>query len=347
MAGRRNAGFTLVEVLVVMAIISVLMGFGIGMYQSLASLGKAGQARNTILETIKSVQASSMTRNAALVVDPVNTRVYGLEFVTVASCNFEPADDPDAEAAGTVIGLGYKSGAVLGEHELSPFPYGHTGGAIGFRSAGIVNFGNYADYDLVEGVTLRIWIFPTQNVGMDLIRKGESYGLSLKRGPGGPLVEGFLKLGSLDEPGGGSVERFTVADHPLLLNRWNGIVMKYDRNLITVAIDSFGRGAVERFRKAGETRPILPDPDADLTVGGSRGGVIGRVDDMMVAGIIAGDVRQMPGEVGIEGTEVRTIYFREGKLDPEYHQSPETIVLLYEGMPTPLTIGLLGNIIEK
>jgi len=339
----KSAGFTLIEVLVVMAIISVLMGFGIGMYQSLSGLGKATQARNTIIETIQTVKGSSMKLEAALVVDPEGNLVYGLEFGTVASCNFEVPTDPDADTT-RIQGLSYKEGANTGG-ELKPYPFGHTGGGIEFSAGGEVNFANYADYDLVEGVTMKIWVYPTANVTADLIRKGNSYGMRLKRGPGAPIVEGFLALGEMtDENGvvGAGKERFDTGKYALKLNRWNGIELQYDRNTISISIDVYGRGAVERFVKRDERRPIEPDLEADLIVGSPQ--FQGRMDDLQVLGIIAGTTRRLPSDVAIEGDKVRTIFFKGGKLDPRYHQAPETIVLIYEGVPKPITIGLLGNI---
>jgi prepilin-type N-terminal cleavage/methylation domain-containing protein len=338
-----SAGFTLIEILVVMAIISMLMGFGIGMYQSLSSLGKGTQARNTIIETMQAVKGSSMKGDAALVVDPVGNRVYGLEFGTVASCNFEPPTDPAADR--TVIqGISYKVGRNTGG-ELKPFPFGRTGGGIEFAAGGQVNFANFADYDLVEGVTLEIWVYPTTNLTGDLITKGKSYGLRLKRGPGAPIVEGFISLGEMTTENGvvgASTERFNTGTHTLQLNRWNGIRMKYDRNTIAISIDAYGRGAVERFVKRDERRPIEPDVDADLIVGSPQ--FQGRMDDFKVMGIIAGDSRKLPSDVQIEGDKVRTIFFQGGKLDPRHHQAPEAIVLVFEGVPRPITIGLLGNI---
>lgn len=339
----KSAGFTLIEVLVVMAIISVLMGFGIGMYQSLSALGKATQARNTIVETMQAVKGSSLKMEAALVIDPLGNRVYGLEFGTVASCNFEPPVDPKADLT-RIQGLSYKEGANNGG-ELKPYPFGHTGGGIEFRAGGDVDFGNFADYDLVEGVTISLWVYPTANVTADLVTKGKSYGLRLKRGQGAPSVEGFLALGEMtDENGvvGGGKERFDTGTYTLKLNRWNGVELKYDRNTISISIDAYGRGAVERFVKRDEKRPIEPDLPARLIVASPQ--FQGRLDDLKVMGIISGDVRRLPDDVVIEGDKVRTIFFKDGKLDPRFHQAPETIVLIYEGVPRPITIGLLGNI---
>ena len=61
---KRQTGFTLIEILVVMAVISILMGFGIGMYQGLSSLGQATQARATVIETVEAVQRSSLGSRA-------------------------------------------------------------------------------------------------------------------------------------------------------------------------------------------------------------------------------------------------------------------------------------------
>ena len=89
-----------------MAIISVLMGFGIGMFINLSSAGKADQAQSTILETIHAVKNSSRGYGAALVIDPEQNLVYGLEFRTVLSSNFEADLDDDGSG---IVGIGYKA----------------------------------------------------------------------------------------------------------------------------------------------------------------------------------------------------------------------------------------------
>jgi prepilin-type N-terminal cleavage/methylation domain-containing protein len=360
---REERGFSLIEVMVVMAIISVLMGFGIGMYRRLASVGAAEQARNTIVDTIAQVKTSSHSFPSALVVDPATQVVYGLEFRTVQNCNFEEAENSE------IVGLAHKFGKFLGDGALQPFPWGHTGGAAVFERGGTINFGNYPDYDLMEGVSIDVWVYPTENMAMGILEKGDSYGLRLQRGNGGPVVEAFLRLAP---PGQkktaltrSTVQTFRVRDHPLLLNRWNRIIFSYDRTATTIAIDSFGRGAVERLRMleadSADTAPddesaeemalrlsgrlIVPATDDDMLVGNEPGPLIGRIDDLKVAGILSGLHRPLPDDVVLRGG-IRKIRFRDGKLDPAYHRAPETIVIEYQGVETSITIGTLGNIID-
>jgi hypothetical protein len=338
----------MVEILVVMAIISVLMGFGIGMFQSLGAGGKFAQADGTVRGTIRAVRFSSQSWPAALVVDSAQNLVYGLEFRTVASCSFEAPVGDDTTPG--VIGLSYKHGTIRGDGVLKPYPFGHTGGGLGFESGGTVDFGNFSEYDLVEGVSLSLWVYPTVNGQMDLVRKGASYGIRLRRGPGAPIVEGFLNLAEeADGQARPSRQNFLLPDFPLTLNRWHRVVLNYDRTAMTISIDSFGRGPLLRLRQA-ETRRIVPDREAPLTVGGDDGPVVGRVDDMIVAGILAGADRPLPTEVtikprGLKG-EVKTwqLRFRDGKLDPEFHRAEEDITLLFGGREFEIRVNLMGEI---
>jgi hypothetical protein len=319
------------------------------MFQSLGRGAKETQARNSVLETIQAVKVSSLAWPSALVVDPLGNQVYGLEFRTVASCSFEPpvGEEPSAQ----VVGLSYKHGLISGDGILRPYPFGHTGGAIGFTTGGSVDFGNFTEYDLVEGVHISVWVYPLENMGMSLVSKGDSWGVKLQRGGGGPVVSAFLSLADVVEGQAPreSTQTFTAGDYPLVLNRWNRVVFSYDRTVATIAIDSFGRGALERFRQK-EERRLFPDRDASLVVGGGDGPIVGRIDDLLVAGILAGQSKVMPPEVGIkprpgpEGSKPWQIRFRDGKLDADFHREPQTVTLVFGGREYPITIGMMGNI---
>jgi prepilin-type N-terminal cleavage/methylation domain-containing protein len=362
---KRAGGFTLMEILVVMALISVLMGLGIGMYRSMSSLGKGAQARNTLVETIQMVKVSSWSWPAELVVDPAGNRVYGREFRTFASCNFEPSTAEGADPA-DIIGVGVKNGRILGDGILEGFPSGHTGGGLVLELGG-ADFGNYADYDVTHGVSLDISVYPTQNRDMFLVRKGKSYGLMLDQASGdsGPVVVGYLSLGTVEDLRKNRVNepvRFRVDDYPLMLNRWNRIVMNYERSRVTIAIDSWDRGPVPRLSvEEKEERYILPDRNEHLLVGdGGRRGITGRVDDLKMAGIFPGELRSFPEEITVAwidpqreagkqevSDEILRVRFLNGKLDPAYHQSEVSFLLKYKGEAQKLTIGLLGNILVK
>jgi hypothetical protein len=225
-------------------------------------------------------------------------------------------------------------------------------------TGGSMDFGNMPDYDLVEGVSIDVWVFPTDpNRPMTLVSKGESYGIRLKGGRSGPVVECYLRLAedkdNITKSRGAEV-RFEVPEYPLVLNRWNRIVFSYARSGASIAIDSWGTGAVERYPNATtkkeeleESRRILPDDDANLVVGGAGNLVLGRVDDLKVAGIIAGTRLPLPERVTLVGDKVRRIRFRNGRLDPDFHRGEETITILYEDIPSEITIGVLGNILRK
>jgi hypothetical protein len=163
------------------------------------------------------------------------------------------------------------------------------------------------------------------------------------------VVVGFLGLVDTGKDGKSrraAKEKYEVHKYPLVMNRWNRIVMNYDRLWVSISVDSYGHGAVKRLEKV-EGRPIYVDEEANLVIGGKDGLFVGRVDDMKVAGILSGEPESLPDEVEVEGKQRRIIHFLDGKLDPKYHSVSQEIVLVYEGVPSLITIGMLGNILMK
>lgn len=338
------------ELLVVMAILSLLMGFGIGMFQRLTALGRSEQAESAVLDLVRQAKDSSRSWPSALVLEPGKAeergRAFGLVFRPIQMSNFEPPAGEDAEAGASVHGYERRDGAVSGDGRPMPRPAGRFAGCYVFEHGGKIDFGNYSDYDLREGVSVRVWVYPTKNRSMVVLGKGQSYGIALERGTGGPFVDAWLTLADPDDPrGSGERIRFRVPDHPLVLNRWNGIEFHYDRTAVVVGIDSYGRGTVERLRTA-ETRAILPDAEASLCVGSDSAPFTGRIDDLVVSGILSGDPVVMPDQVSLLG-ERRTIRFLDGKLDPAFHRGPETIAFEYNGVESAIVIEMLGAITRR
>ena len=361
---RRSSGVTLIELMVVLALMAVLMGLGVSMYTNLGKQGVFTATVARVLSTLNRVRNSSMTHPAALQVNAGDidkgeeNSIRGVEYVNMFSSQCEPTEE------------GVLQGALDRNGSLPPtasFREGIIGRAL-FLDGGAVDCGDYPAMDATEGVSVDLWVYPTGLTGGTLVRRGEGLGLSLTRqveGMGIRLELGFRSpppaAAAGAAPGAGSSatsasdptesRTFDVRGVSVPANRWTRIIATYDKSKVEKNVQVFvdlGRGPVERFSQR-EKNPLAPSRKSHLYLGGGGGdgaAFRGGIDDLRIEGILGEAFEPFPAQVKVLGPS-RKVFFAGGKLDQTHHSLAETIVIQYGRREKTILIGLEGNIVNK
>jgi hypothetical protein len=207
---------------------------------------------------------------------------------------------------------------------------GRVGGALRL-AGGRVDCGTYAPYDVTDGLTIELWMKPTEALGRaDLVTKGDA--ISLR-------VEGSNRIvASATVKGEHGPEKISVAATvpAMRIDQWTGVRLTYDRTRLTISTDA-GLGFVERGSKD-ETRSLVPAPESALGVGGFTG----LLDDFRFAGVHSTEPVPMPAGVKVVGEKPIVVYFRDGRLDPARHMGSQRLAMEFAGRRTTLEIAVNG-----
>jgi prepilin-type N-terminal cleavage/methylation domain-containing protein len=330
---RHQAGFTLMELMVTMAIAASLMGLGAGIFLSMGKRTAGDNALASVSGLLINVRNASSRFPAAIRIDPTTDghvgTVTGMAQEVRQELHFDPRTIEGRSEPLTPWGIEGRDCDANGATVETT--HGRVGGALRL-AGGTVNCRRYAAYDVTDGLTVELWIKPDNLSSADLVTKGDALTVRL---------EGSRRIG---------VKVTVQSDHgpepitescevPLIrTDRWTGVRVSYDRNELSIWTDD-GFGFAKRGAKV-EHRPLAPAPDADLQVGGYSG----LLDDFRFAGVHSELPLRMPAEVTLLGDKPKTIYFVGGQLDPAIHRGSETISLRFAGRITSLEISNNGRL---
>jgi prepilin-type N-terminal cleavage/methylation domain-containing protein len=328
---RRRAGYTLMELLVSLTLAAVLLGLGAGAFLQLGKRTAYQQALADGAGLVNKVRNASVRFPAALVTDPEARTMYGRTEQVLQELRFEPRPgEGDEIVFGNGIN-GLEVDASLGQLVERG---GRVGG--GLRVSGsAVDCRDYAAYDVIDGISLEVWVQPERLTACTLIDKGNHFAVRFMPSRGGARVEARV---GVDDKGMRDEAALTAEIPAVAEGEWVGIFVGYDRKALTISTDH-GFGPVER-KSIPETRPMKPDTDANLRVGADFLGVI---DDFRFGGVTTEDPIMLAQDVELDGPG-RTIHFRGGKLDGRLHPGVESIRLRSGPQVTVLEIGQSGTV---
>jgi type II secretory pathway pseudopilin PulG len=358
---------TLVEILVVMAVIAVLFGVGTGVFMGLTSVGRREATQQELLNLLRKARTSALGEERAYVVfEDQGTTARGVIQMPVGKWDFEDLD-------GVMTTGGDRKDAEVHNGVLDE--NGRDGSAMAL-TGGWIDCGNYPDYDATDGLSVEICIKPTQTSrSMTLLQKGRSWRLWLEPGDLGMVASASLLVG---RPGSSQVQVHLSGDEvPIPAGAWSEISFSYDRSLVSLRVngtevaripehrefaegddeeDEWGRdegdGAEgEEEPEERETRPIVPDKPRNLTIGSSDSPIDGLVDTVRVTGVLSGDVVRLPDGVKIE-CESESIHFYNGRLDHQYHAGPVAFLMRWgdrkgRKVTSEMEVGLNGIPVTK
>lgn len=324
---RREHGFTLMELMVTMAIAASLMGLGAGLFMSMGKRTATENALSGISSLVVNVRNQSSRFPAMLVVDPPAGTVQGMSQEVRQELHFDPRAVPGSPTAVVAQGIEGRDCDFVG-NRVDPTA-GRVGGALRLEG-GRVDCGKYPAYDVTDGMTVELWMKLDSIGSAELIRKGDA--LSVRLESGGVIT---AKVAVQDERGSEKVSA-TAQVPGIVRGRWFGVRVAYDRTELTIATD-LGFGWVVRGRKA-ESRRLEPSREDNLVIGGFAG----FLDDFRFAGVHSAEPITMPPGVKIVGDKPYVIHFVGGRLDNAVHLGVQRVAIESSGRRTTLEIASNG-----
>ena len=345
---RSDRGLTLIEMLVVMAILAVLLGGGIGAFLALTTSGVLPTTQSRFASVVAMGRRSADGSQTATVVietvgvgDETRSQIRGLIQKESGIWHFEEIG-PEGTA-----GAFRKNAKVEGPAKVV---VGKVGNALELAGA-TIDCGQYADFDLTDGIFVETWIRPSEPVEMTIAEKRGSWRFWLQ--PAGEdrfHVYLQLRLAGLTGRGTESLPVLVSEQPTVRVGRWSEVSFSYDGVRALVHVDRIERAI----------HPARPDPDAPavpvkrrtlavarksgLPFGSSDAPLHAALDEARIAGVLSEDVWPVPREITIDPVE---IHFKNRKLDGEFHAGPVKVVFRRGRQVREMEVGLSGMVTRR
>lgn len=330
---RRSRGFSLLELMVTMALATMLIGMGAGVYMKMGRRTAATQAMASVNQMIVRAKNSSSKFPAAIVCDTEEQQIQAYAEDVVQELHFEPR----ATDSGPYVPMGIEGrdcNVAAGEPVETG---GRTGGGLRLNG-GSIDCGRFAAYDVDQGINAEVWLRPASSPKCELVAKGETF---LVRIEGTASYSRLTVRMNVRDVAGTEDRVERVVNIPTIRpDEWVGIRVSYDRSELVTATNDGGYGFVVRDRWK-ESRRLAVDPSAPLVVANGFSGI---VDDVRIGGVRSADPLQLPQGVTFWGANP-PVRFADGRLDPAVHAGPARIAIRSEDTISTFVIGQNGTVL--
>lgn len=355
-AARRPAGFTFLELLIVMGLLAVLLGLGIGFIVNVGRQAQSEQAAATVVDAAFRCQNMSAGQKRATMeirkegADEAWYVVTGVQR-PVLTANFEAArkttdGKSDPMTAWLVNVAGDVASAGVGGN-VTADPDGQAGSAALFSSGGTLDFGNRAAFAVTHGLDVDVWVKPAAGSSsrMTILRADASgeelWTLLLQRGQGSGGPDAYkveLRLRLLSEKDTGSSppmqDDYVTVEACVAASRWSQVRATFDGRDASIRVNGVER-TLETPRRAKDASPegkrfvVPPSGAAHLQASHSGGPFVGSMDTLQVSGVFRTDedVRRLGAGMALKRNPTGPIrlHFANGRLDPMYHAWDEIL----------------------
>jgi hypothetical protein len=332
---RAAAAFTLIELLLVMALMALILGVGVGLFAKLNLGDRVGVA--LVQDALRSAHNFSVARAApARVRIDAKTGELRIEgMLVVGTWHFE------SEPIRGAFGL---EGTMFGGRIVDDGFQGHALSFVGEPPRSKVEIPVQTDpaWDLRDGFALRCALRPHGKLGEGggaVLAVGESLGLETTAAGG---VRAWIAAQVNDERGdvrrGG---RIPVEAPPGTLEpeRWSVVEIQYDRRTLRLLVD----GAIAA--EVDETAPVWK-LDGPLVLSPSASAWPGAIDSLSVSAVAAREESRLPrGVTFAAGTPAEIVFAPGGGLDRDVHKEAVRLALdLEDGRQVQVHVNLFGTV---
>jgi prepilin-type N-terminal cleavage/methylation domain-containing protein len=327
----KSSGMTLLELLLVMAILGIVLGAGVGIFASL-DYGRR-QARGFVKNVLRAAQNSAIARQATarVHIDQARGVITSEAMEIVGTWRFERKSLEGVSGLGGTVsgGVLFVEDGFLGDGLYLP-------GAAGAEAE--IPIQTDPAFDFRAGFSLECALRRTGEGGGKAVVVGEVAGIDVLND--GRLRGWFMPavMEQGEERQGG---RVLVESEPGLAvpDRWVRVKLAYDRSNLTLTVDGVPVAAHD------ETAPVwaIRKP---LVLSGKDHPFKGTLVDLVIACVVSSDEVPLPDTVRFAPETPADVWFAPGGgLDPLRHPSPVVLTLEYEdGGRESLLVGAYGTV---
>lgn len=333
------AGFTLTELLAVMAILALLMGMGVGVFSRLnfSKYGAVGIVRNALRSARESAMASGLP--VMVLCDPAEGKVYDLSVRPAGNWQFEDVHGSQ-DGAGTSEGALGMNAQLVGARAALP---GRVGAALYCGKRGdhaAISLEPRFEYAFTDGVSLEMDIYVSKLANSTLALRGRQFRLAINSEG---ALEGEVGLAEEPGPAGKPAGVLLVSSPPgvIVEKEWIRVGLIYDRMILSI----HAAGLTVGTKITKQREPVIRDK-SPLWIGDKRDTYNGRIDGVRLGFISPGDGAALPKEVkfAFSGTPVMVRFLADGRLDPDWHPGSVSIGLVFpENIKKQITVGPYGT----
>ncbi len=329
------AGFSLVELLLVMVLLGIVMGVGLGSFASFDP-GRSA-ARGLVANALRQTRNTAIERGAParVLIDHSRMAVRTEAFTVAGTWRFE---DQTLAGARGVNGIadGFP-GAFLAND-------GYVGKALdlnlGSRGAKVqIDLSSDPIFNVAKGFRLSATLRPEDFVDADVVNLGKVVRIKARSDGAVAFELTTQRDDGLGQPVKGETITLQSGGGVLEPGHWTQIELRYDRRRVVALAD--GVPVAERA----ESRPIWR-LEGGLVLGGGRRRFAGCVDDLVLSVITTGDEVVLPKSAEFLANGPKEVRFDEsGALDPVFHAGPVAIELLFDdSLKEMITVRALGTV---
>jgi len=348
----RRAGVTLLELLMVIALMALVVGSGLGLFAGL-NPGKRTTV-GLIQNTLRSAHNSSVARLA-----PARVRFDLASKRTDAEAKLRP-DRLTAEGMRVIGTWHFEDDSLAGAFGLNGVNMGgyliedgYQGKALSFNGEprdSRVEIGVHQDsaFDFRYGFDIEFVVKQERRQGARILTIGDS--IKIEANSRGGLLA-FFRAEDVSDTGfasAGAWTTFRTEDGMLRTGKWTRVRAVYDCRRLSVYVDGLrvrpvsGGELVEELEASAHVWKV----NSALILGGGQSPFPGAIDHLVISAVAASQTLELPAGSNLAAdTPPEIVFAAGGPLDASVHEKPIVLTVEFDdGNTEEIHVGLYGTV---